>query len=746
MNAELLRLAAATLVGGILYVAWPWMAPADDLFRSTIAVVPAVAAALGWLGRDAARRSGRSPWRASWLEWALLLATLFSLPFRHGLGWSMDDGPWAAALALALGAAVRRRLLDLRPLLGNGGGAASRAVPIQFFLLPLIVYSAIQPWALATRPPDGDEPYNLLLAHSLAFDLDTDLRNQYEDGDSLRFMDRRLEPQAGDPVARDGSQQSRHSALLPAVIAIPYLVAGRVGAATLMALLSAALAWQCLRLARRVYRAPGSTETGPFLAWAVLAFLPPLLLYAHQIWVEVPAALVVALALDLILGAQPEKSHTRLQRRRDLLLAALLAILPLLKLRFLFLSVGLLLVALGRFRHGDRRLVRLALPGVAVTAALTGLWWWRYGNPLKLYTRGELSTLTGPPWHYIRGFLGLFYDCAFGLFATAPLWALLLPGIFWLMRSPAGRRLAGGLALCSLPYLLAVVPRLEWYGGWSPPFRYAVALLPVLMLLLSKALSERRLDGLRLLVVLLGVPTLLLTLLWVVSPPWTYNLADGYSDLLQLAGGLLAADVGRFFPSLVRPRIATWIWIAASLVLVPVAGLASARAQTRRWAGTVGFCLLLAFFTLLPLLTHRVPTGRVEVEDQWVEKRGGVRHPGPWRQRRPEAAGGWLIGRGHQMVVRAVPGGPRVRAEIRLMRFGLGADTLHADLLLPDGRRQTVGSWKASEEGEWRNLDLGPVDWPAGASLVLYHPGRYRETQAGLVVDWIDFRWLASEG
>src|SRR5438874_5947783 len=32
----------------------------------------------------------------------------------------------------------------------------------------------------------------------------------------------------------------------------------------------------------------------------------------------------------------------------------------------------------------------------------------------------------------------------------------------------------------SVIYLLYLVPRLEWHGGWSPPLRYIVVFMPIL--------------------------------------------------------------------------------------------------------------------------------------------------------------------------------------------------------------------------------------------------------------------------
>src|SRR4029077_13897145 len=113
------------------------------------------------------------------------------------------------------------------------------------------------------------------------------------------FMDRPIHPQPGDPVGARGERYSRHNALLPILLAPAYRLFGKLGALATMAALAAALAWMTLRLARHYARAlPGEA----LAAYALLAFAPPLLLYATQGWVEVPAALLTVLALDRIVA------------------------------------------------------------------------------------------------------------------------------------------------------------------------------------------------------------------------------------------------------------------------------------------------------------------------------------------------------------------------------------------------------------------------------------------------------------
>src|SRR6202035_4791635 len=130
---------------------------------------------------------------------------------------------------------------------------------------------------------------------------------------------------------------------------------------------------------------------------------------------------------------------------------------------------------------------------------------------------------------------------AFGLFGCAPLWLLLLPAALLLLarRSP----LLVHLAVLTIPYFLIVTPRSEWYGGWSPPFRYALIALPMLGLALVPLLARRPRPGARALLPALAALTLALALLWIVVPGWTYNFAHGRTYPLDRLAERL--DLGR---------------------------------------------------------------------------------------------------------------------------------------------------------------------------------------------------------
>ncbi len=726
MSGRLARLAAAV-------AASLWLGrlplPTADPFRPTLLALPWVVLGFVELSRWAWRRGAHSePRPVLALEAGLLFAWLFVVRARRALGLGADAGDEIdnllyAALLLLLAQRVARLLPALRRAIGE---RLPERPPWPFFLLPLVVYAAILPWSAVRRAPDGDEPYYLLLTHSLAYDLDVDLANNYARQDSLRFMPRALEPEWGDPPSQGERRFSRHHALLPLVLAPAYRVAGAWGAFAGMALLGAATAWWTLRLAARMWPARPAESVA---AWALLCFTPPFVFYALQVWVEVPAALLLVVALDRIWGWRGGPGDW-------LALAAVLVLLPLLKLRFLLLAVPLALLALWRLRAWRRRLLAPVAALAVVTAGILVSNQLRFRAPLRDHTFAYLAQLhLDSPLNYLRGAAGLLFDCAFGLFAVNPLWLLLLPGAWLVIRRRHPLALQG--LFCVPLYLAAVAPRLEWYGAWSPPFRLGLVFLPWAALWLVPAVAAgRRRQGARLLTALAGALAGVLALLWLAVPGWTYHLADGGNQLLAYLGGRWRVDAVRLFPSFVRLRAASWVW--------PLACLAAA-ALLWRWRGRParptrpalwGVAVLLAAGAAVPVAAGGRATRRGGVEDAWVVKRGGELYPQRWLPRRPRLRGGWLLSHGTEVTAPVVPGGRALSVLVHVRPLGVRSAGARLEIEAPDGRRLI---WPVAPPRRWRvvRFDLGL--WPPGEELVvrLRDPARV----ARVVVDRLELRW-----
>jgi hypothetical protein len=726
------RLAAAGLAGALLARVLP-LTPADP-FGGTLLLLPLLLAGAHEITRWTVRQGGRAlaPEGTAGELAALGLLVLLVLGRSH-LGLARADAVLAAGLLLVLAHRVARQAAALRPLLGEAIPDRPSAL---FFWLPFWAYLAILPWSASHRQPDGDEPYNLLITHSLAYDWDADLTDNYAHGDWRHFMNRPIAPQPGDPVGPRGELYSRHNDLLPMVLAPAYRVAGKEGALATMAALAAALAWLTLRLARHYARAlPGEA----LAAWAVLAFAPPLLLYATQVWVEVPAALLTVLALDRILALdRPGRQGWGKKEWLGIGLAVLL--LPLVKIRFMLLSAPLL--ALGWW-YGGRQRRAIWILGLLLLAVAGGILLHNavlYHNPLKIHSWEEVEPYQHSLASYALGLSGLLWDSAFGLFGAAPVWLLLLPAAL-LPLAPGRRSLLVHLVVLMTPYLMVVVPRTEWYGGWSPPFRYGLVMLPLLAVALVPLLAERERPGARALLAALAAATLALALLWVVEPGWTYNFAHGRTYLLDHLSDRLGSDLARFFPSSIRPRPATWLWPLATLALLPLAWWLPGRGIGRRTgAPLLGIAVLLALAAALPLAATRVPTSVIELEDPAVGKSGGHLHPDLWVIERPLYRGGWVLRVEETLAAPVVPGGRRVRIvlEAELIRnqpVPFAIDIRAGDRLL--------ARWTPHRVRSWRRVVLGPFAWPAGQPLVLAAHGDHPPGALnGAILDRVELGWL----
>jgi hypothetical protein len=702
-----------------------------ELLVATLVALPLIVAGFVEIDIRARRRGARPLPRAVLLgEGGALLAWLVLVFIHPRLGLPERAAMLLfAGLLLLLAHHLGRELARLRPLLGARLPARPHGV---FFLLPFLAYSAILPWSAAHHPPDGDEPYYLLVVHSLAYDFDADLTNNYRDRDYEAFLERPIEPQPGDPTGPRGELYSRHNLLLPLFLAPAYRLGGKGGALLGMAALAAALAWATLKLARHYHPdRPGEA----LLAYGLVAFASPLVLYSYQVWVEVPAALLLVLALDQMLTyrvtAQARRATWGLRQWCGIGLPILL--LPLVKIRFMLLAVPLLVLAWWYAGRPRKPLVVLAalLGGVALGLLVHNQL--VYDNPLKIHSWEELSLYRYSAAEYLEGGFGLFYDAAFGLFGAYPLWLLLIPAGF--LALARRERLVLDLLVLNLPYLLVVAPRSEWYGGWSPPFRYALVALPFLALLLVPLLTHRHRGGARALTAALGLATLALSLLWLVVPGWTYNFANGTTYLLEHLGERLGADAARLFPSAVRPRAATWLWPLATSVLVPVLFWFPRRLRRpARW----GSALLLVAVALVPTVAVRLPTRALELEDAYVEKGGGHPFPHLWVTERTRFPGGWVLRQGERITAPVVPGGTEAVIRLSAHYIDNGPGALPFTVWAGD---RALARVEPSEWGdEWRDLTLGPVLWPPGIPLVIEVdpvPGPLN----GVAFDRADFHW-----
>jgi hypothetical protein len=443
-------------------------------------------------------------------------------------------------------------------------------------------------WGLITHGTfagSGDEPHYMLIAHSIAFDRDLDLRNDYRDATLITAGT--LEPEAH-AVERHGRLRPVHD------IGMPLLLSPVVGLAYLNASAAAALisppVLQRLRLtpgllfrhqlslvmvllacllAREIQAAAivlGSTPRAAAASSLVFALSPPILSHSFLFFTELPTALIACFVFRRIC-LPPATS------RRDLLTSAALGVLVgalvFLHVRNVGLAMGLAAVALV---PGPSRIPRPAgfLCGVlAMLAVRTVVNDWLWGSLVTtphaaLGSVGPASTLLSEV--LVRA-NGLLFDREYGLFAYGPIYLAALPGLILASRRGAlGWQVTAVVVAYLFPILLPMTNVHGWTGGWSPAARFMVPVAPLLWLVAWQYVSET-VGAAR-----MAAGCLLLLQAGIDAYVWQFP-----KTLWNDGDGTTALALARWLPSLVEPH--SVLWMAMLMATWGIVGSALARVR-----------------------------------------------------------------------------------------------------------------------------------------------------------------------
>jgi hypothetical protein len=565
--------------------------------------------ALVWLalGGAASRPGGILLGVPTLMEAAAAVAAAAALSLRLGASAGTASlGFLPVPLLLLVAPWPGLRALSGSPLLALAfGGVAAAIVSASwrpprrlFFPIVLGLYCVVAARAQVQVGPQGDEPHYLMVADSILRDHDVSLADDYAAGRYRAFFDGTLDPHYR-VRGRHGEIYSLHAVGLSLLILPAYALGGYPAVSFFMALLAALLAREIRELVRGW---SGSDCVAEGVGWLV-ALSPPLIHYAGLVFTEVPAALAVAVALRR--GREPGT----VSRSAGLAWTAAIVALPWLNVRYG--AVAAILVVLALAARPPRRVAIVLLAALTVSAAALAAWHFHlYGffDPRRVYGRRPELSVAGVP----EGLQGLLLDQEFGLLAYAPVFVLVVPGLLALFR--ASRRLAIASAALLLVVILTAGAWPMWRGGFNPPARFLVPLVPVLALCLAAVL--RRGVG-------AGTALLIGWGLWTgLAGGWDPRLVhrdrDGTAPFFREKSG--AEEWTRLLPAYVLPeeeadrhRLA-WVWVAA----LGVAAAAAGRSQRGPAPTPLGIGLATA-----GLLTAAVAASRLS--DRRTEGRDAVR-------------------------------------------------------------------------------------------------------------------------
>ncbi len=482
--------------------------------------------------------------------------------------------------------------------------SANRAMAIVAIVYAFVVAAQMR------QPPDGDEPFYLLITESLVKDHDRDLSNQYRDLAHSATRRTDLVPQIGDVRGPHGEEYSRLEPFLPIVMIPGYKLGGLAGALATIALLGVVLVRQTIRLLE-----DEGIDDGTIRAlFPFFAFGPPIVFYAARIWPELPGALAF---VEAVRGVR--------QRRIKRALPAML-FLGLLKVRFVLIDI--FLIAQWVWRKPRTTPWRVAIVAVPLIV-------------LAIFIGSTPNFIA-----YEVGFFGLFLDGMSGILFQAPFYLLGVFALFHWREMPASFRIG---MIASLPYIVTLVPRAEWHGGWSPPLRYITVFMPVLFLGAAAMWKRSR-------PVAFVVPAALWTIGLTIHGqafPWRlFHIESGENFTGEWLSRLYHADFSRLFPSFIRINQAALVASIAFVLLLVLFRFVR--------VPQVVIAPLLAIAMLIGFRYALQPANTIEFEDAHVIHNGGALYPPMYTVSRFFYRSGWTLGAGESMSFLARAGASRI--------------------------------------------------------------------------------------
>jgi hypothetical protein len=420
-------------------------------------------------------------------------------------------------------------------------------------------------WGLMTHSTyagTGDEPHYLAIAHSLAFDRDLHVDNNYGPDEWIT----NVAPGTHVAAGREGTTRPVHDVGLPLLLA-PYVAMARP--AVRWALSQIPPAWlERMRLEpETLYRhalSAGMILVALLLADQLLATLlalgiasgaatgtvllvalsPPLAIYSILFFTELLSALLALIAFRKLVVAGTRGTN-------DWAIAGVVTgLLLLVHARNVGIVLAILAIAAVVWRRERIGHHAIAFTGafgaILVARSLLTYWLWGTWFTTPHARGGEWIGLGDAVAVGLRRMAGLLLDQEYGLLIYAPIFTLIVL-LFFGRRDTRTVQLAlwSVIAAYLIPILLPYTNVHGWTGGWSPAARLWVPIVPLLAVALALAFTKAPRP---LVVTAVAVQVAISAYFWQ-NPKNLWNDGDGTAAVCE-RGGFTGCSA---LPSFVRP-------------------------------------------------------------------------------------------------------------------------------------------------------------------------------------------------
>jgi len=475
------------------------------------------------------------------------------------------------------------------PLRGVGGclpvsltQAPTWKTKLLIFLISFAIYVVVGARVTDELGPGGDEPHYLLITHSLLYDHDLAIKNNYNQRDYQAFFSADLRPHLS--IGKDGTRYPGHPIGLPVLLIPVYAFKGYQGAIVFMNFLAALLALQLYLLAFSITR----NKRLSLLLWFVASFASPLLLYSSQIYPEIPSALLLAIAYHIIRSPKSpleggQEGVSSLKKKRlfqSLILGGSLALLPWIQQRMILPAIILTLYYIvsskiipWRKQWNKQQIPYIVIPVLLFALSgivMAGFYYALYRNPMPNapYASVGMPNVFSLDIFLKQGLLGLLFDQEGGLLIYSPYYFFIFAGFLLFIRYHFSRALWLFFLISSI-YIPCGGFILQWRGAWSPASRYMVALVPFFFPLLCEAIRQARRNIHRYTFFFFVVISFYWSYLFFHTPFLAIMRGRGINNLLE-QGSNNFVDPSRYFPSFsdtssIGTYILTGMWILVIL-------------------------------------------------------------------------------------------------------------------------------------------------------------------------------------
>ncbi len=444
-------------------------------------------------------------------------------------------------------------VITLKAVLKNEKGYKNPAV---IFALLFTVFAGASVWMNHANRPAGDEPIYLLTSHSLIYDFDLDLKNNYENRDYSRFYKGELVPQEKET---GGKLISFHPVMISFLMTPFYLAGGRAGAVlfiNLLAALAGALIWMILVKS-------GHDEKTASIAAFITCFSMPFFPFINQTAADMPSAFFLAASYYFI--------RYKKEKTGFMSLSALI---------FLWLHprnavIWCVLCAISAYEY-RKEIKKLAVFASLQSAGLVLFFLYNrliFGSFMPPAMQDPVSSYSEIFSFNLKGMAGILFDQEFGLFFYTPVFMLMFAGFILMYKRDKKTFIYNTLIF--VPLFILVTSWLDWRGGGGASPRFFVPVIFILAALTAEIIRSLNNAGAKKVFFTLAIAGAAVSAVVFFIPWFRWNKGFGENWLLKFipqAGGFKASML---FPS---------VWASA----------AGWQIKTALWAGVVA--LLNAYF------------------------------------------------------------------------------------------------------------------------------------------------------